>query len=65
MPENNANACTLLTTATTRASERESKPISNNKKRQVHDREKEYERTRVIKYKEKVKKTLDLTISRL
>ncbi len=41
MPENNANACTLLTTATIGASERESKPISNNKKCQVHDREKE------------------------
>jgi hypothetical protein len=65
MPENNANACILLTTiATTGASEqgrereRESKPISNNKKRQVHDREKEYERTGVIKYKRRNEQTL-------
>ena len=40
MPENNANACTLFTTiATTGATERESKPISNNKKSTIHDRE--------------------------
>lgn len=61
MPENNANACTrLIAIATSGVSERERerekegrahKPISNNKKRQVHDREKEQERTGVIQYK--------------
>jgi len=39
-----------------RASERGSKPISNNIKRQVHDREGK-ERPRVIQYNKKRKKT--------
>ena len=46
MPENNANACILLTIATNERGERESKPTSNNiyvckEKRQVHDKSKE------------------------
>ena len=41
------------------ANERESKPISNNKKRQVHDREKEYDEVGVIEYKRRNEQTLD------